>query len=380
MKIRKILFWLHLILGCSAALFVFIMSITGVALTYERQMIKLAERSDYIKPENEASKPLSLDKLTAIAQRLPAKKAPAMTLINERGAPVIVKEGRKTLAYLNPYTGEKMVEPGKGTKVFFKKLRAFHRWLTLDGKFSEAGRWVNGIANLIFFILLLTGLYLWLPNRFKAKAFKQKLTLTSKHNSVKARDYNWHNVFGFYMAPILFVVIATAFFFSFKWPGQTLKDYLSTDASKISQGQVLSEQALNNQLSHQQVFELVTAEYSNWQTIRLSLADLNKDIQVFQVDNGNGGEPQKRLSVAINSLLGEIVDQQSFQQLSTYRQARSYIRFLHTGEALGLVGQTLAGIASLLACLLVYTGVMLSWRRWQASKAAKQAKLVAAQS
>ena len=371
MKIRKTLFWLHLILGCSAALFVFIMSITGVALTYERQMIKFAERVDYIKPENEVSHPLSLDKLTAIAQRLPAKKTPAITLINEVGAPVIVKEGRKTLAYLNPYTGEKIAEPGKGTKIFLKKLRAFHRWLTLDGKFSETGRWVNGIANLIFFILLLTGLYLWLPKRFKAKAFKQKLTLTSKHNSVKARDYNWHNVFGFYMAPILFVVIATAFFFSFKWPGQTLKEYVSTDGSKISQGQVLSGQALNNQLSRQQVLELVTAEYSNWQTIRLSLTELDKDIQVFQVDNGNGGEPQKRLSVAINSLSGEIVDRQSFEQLSAYRQARSYIRFLHTGEAFGLVGQTLAGIASLLACLLVYTGVMLSWRRWQASKAAR---------
>jgi len=369
MNIKKILFWLHLILGCSAALFIFVMSITGVALTYERQLIKAAERVDFAHPVSATTSTISLDKVVLIVQQFSTKKVPSITLSNEVGAPVIIKEGRKTLAYLNPYTGIETAEPGKGTKILLKKLRAFHRWLTLDGKFSETGRWVNGIANIIFFVLLLTGLYLWLPKRFKARAFKQKLTISSKHSTVKARDYQWHNIFGFYMAPILIVVIGTAFFFSFKWPGETLKSYLSTQSSALTKAQPLSERESQEVLSQQTLLTHLQVEFPKWQTIRLPLPQINNDIQTYQVDQGNGGEPQKKLSVVVDTLTGDIIEQQSFEQLSAYRQARSYIRFLHTGEAFGLVGQTLAGIASLLACLLVYTGIMLSWRRWQASRA-----------
>ena len=146
MNIRKTFFWLHLIIGCSAAIFIFLMSITGVALTYERQMIKSAERSDYpSKPEN-INQPLPLSEILVIAQGYETKKTPQIVIENRPNAPVIIKDGRKKVAYLNPYTGKEMAVPGQGTKTFLRKLRAFHRWLTLDGKFSENGRWVNGIS------------------------------------------------------------------------------------------------------------------------------------------------------------------------------------------------------------------------------------------
>jgi uncharacterized iron-regulated membrane protein len=39
------------------------------------------------------------------------------------------------------------------------------------------------------------------------------------------------------------------------------------------------------------------------------------------------------------------------------------MRFTHTGEVLGFWGQTLAGLVSLGAAVLVYTGLLLSLRR-----------------
>jgi uncharacterized iron-regulated membrane protein len=83
---------------------------------------------------------------------------------------------------------------------------------------------------------------------------------------------------------------------------------------------------------------------------------------------GNGGEPQKRISILIDASTGAMIQQQRFEQLSTYSKLRSYIRFLHTGEVFGPFGQTMAGLASLFACLLVYTGAMLSWKRWKNRK------------
>lgn len=365
MNIRKLFFWLHLILGCSAAIFVFLMSVTGVALTYERQMIKSAEQADYPKASTSYEQRLPITNFVELAKGYPTKKAPQIVLLNEESAPIMVKDGRKTVAYLNPFTGAEIAKLGDETKNFFSKLRAFHRWLTLDGKFSDMGRLVNGVANLFFVVLILSGLYLWLPKRFKYRAFKQKLTLSNDHSTTKARNYQWHNVFGIYMAPILFVIAFTAIFFSFKWPGELLKANVSAQSISLPKPVETTQEVLSidNQISK------LVQQFPQWQTISFDLSEKATNLQHFSVDNGNGGEPQKRISVAVDTLTGDIVEQQGFEQLSEYRKARSYIRFLHTGEAFGLLGQTLAGLASLLACLLVYTGVMLSWNRWKNSQA-----------
>jgi len=215
MSIRKTLFWLHLIIGCSAAIFIFLMSITGVALTYERQMIQMAERSDYPVPAKIFSPKLPMSEILAIAKTYPTKKTAQIVIENQPNAPIVVKDGRKKVAYLNPYNGEEISIPGQGTKLFLAKLRAFHRWLTFDGKFSETGRWVNGIANVIFAVLIISGLYLWLPKRLNKRSIKQRLVLSGNYANKTARNSQWHNVFGFYMAPVLFVIVVTAFFFSF---------------------------------------------------------------------------------------------------------------------------------------------------------------------
>ena len=44
------------------------------------------------------------------------------------------------------------------------------------------------------------------------------------------------------------------------------------------------------------------------------------------------------------------------------------MRGLHTGEALGFAGQTVAGLASLGGCFLVWTGFAMAWRRFRYRK------------
>ena len=44
MTIRSLLFWPHLVAGVLAGLVILLMSVTGVLLTYERQMIAWSDR------------------------------------------------------------------------------------------------------------------------------------------------------------------------------------------------------------------------------------------------------------------------------------------------------------------------------------------------
>jgi len=45
MPLRKLVFWLHLLAGLFVGIVVLVMSITGVLLTYELQIIQWAERT-----------------------------------------------------------------------------------------------------------------------------------------------------------------------------------------------------------------------------------------------------------------------------------------------------------------------------------------------
>jgi uncharacterized iron-regulated membrane protein len=69
-------------------------------------------------------------------------------------------------------------------------------------------------------------------------------------------------------------------------------------------------------------------------------------------------------TLSLNPFTGESLKTEGFSDLSPGRQIRGWMRFLHTGEALGLGGQLFAGLASLGGCFLVYTGFALAWRRF----------------
>lgn len=47
MNLRKAIFWIHLILGVLAGLIVLLMSLTGVALTYQKQITSWADKRAY---------------------------------------------------------------------------------------------------------------------------------------------------------------------------------------------------------------------------------------------------------------------------------------------------------------------------------------------
>src|SRR5687768_18536186 len=55
MPLRTTFFWLHLTAGLVAGIIVLVMSITGVALTYERQLIKWSDRECKSTPNSSAT-------------------------------------------------------------------------------------------------------------------------------------------------------------------------------------------------------------------------------------------------------------------------------------------------------------------------------------
>ena len=84
---------------------------------------------------------------------------------------------------------------------------------------------------------------------------------------------------------------------------------------------------------------------------------------VFTIDTGDGGQPQKRATLTLDRATAATIRWETFADNNAGRRLRSWSRFVHTGEAFGVAGQTLAGVGSLGGVVLVWTGIALALRR-----------------
>ena len=161
---------------------------------------------------------LTLEELVEAAKlRRPEFTPTTIVLRNEPDAPVVLSAGRSGSLLVDPYSGD-VADPGaQGLRSFFSAVTGWHRWFNATGENRAAARAITGASNLAFLFLILSGIYLWLPRIWKWAAFKAHLLFNAKATTAKARDFNWHHVFGIWSAIPLAVVVATATVFSYPW-------------------------------------------------------------------------------------------------------------------------------------------------------------------
>ena len=105
----------------------------------------------------------------------------------------------------------------------------WHRWLGTEGETRATARSITGAYNLAFLWLAVTGVYLWWPRSWRWRALKPSLLFNARLRG-KARDWNWHNVIGFWCSTVLIVLTVTASVMSSPWDNDLL--YTRTAASR----------------------------------------------------------------------------------------------------------------------------------------------------
>lgn len=92
---------------------------------------------------------------------------------------------------------------------FMSATRAWHRWIAVEGEGRPIARAITGWSNAIFLFIVASGFYLWFPRKWTWQHVRT-VTLFGGKVRGKARDFNWHNVIGFWSAVPLFIVVLTA--------------------------------------------------------------------------------------------------------------------------------------------------------------------------
>ncbi len=378
---RKTIFWIHLSAGVLASIVVLTMSVTGVLLTYERQMKRWAAESNYV-PAAEQGERLSLDALLNLQQLARRDLTPTTAIVtNNPGAPVVLRAGRLGGIELNPYDGSEMHTEATGLSNFFGVVTRFHRWFNIEGDNRAIARQVTGVSNVIFLFLVLSGMYLWLPALWQATLFKARLWLRTNYPNAKVRDFHWHHIFGIWMAIPLIAVVYSGMVMSYPWAANFMYRVFGAEvpvqqqaAGPTSNG-VPQAAAIAGSVAAvaagpqwKSMDELIVAALADdasagWKRFTLTLPPAAAHQVQIEIDHGNGAQAQLRHTLSLDRATGTIVGRRGFADQPEAQRLRGIARFLHTGEVLGFWGQTIAGLASLAGVLLVWTGLALAWRR-----------------
>lgn len=372
-RLRKAIFWCHLPVGVIAGVVILIMCVTGVLLAYEKQITLWADTRNYQSvPPSESARYLPVDTLIANARNHRGAAPASIILRSNLSAPAEIGFGRDSSPlFLNPYSGQVLGDGSQRVRSFFRSMTEWHRWLGAKGDNRNVARAITGACNLGFLFLVMSGFYLWWPRNWKLNSLRSVMWFR-RRLSARARDFNWHNVIGFWSAAPLFIVVLSAVVISYTWAGNLVYRVVG-ETPPASRANQPAQNGGSNRESNKETgasanfdaaFVRAEQQVGDWQSISLQLPASASAPLTFNIDRGTGGQPQKRAQLVLDRATGEVVRWEPFSSYTRGRQLRSVLRFAHTGEVLGIAGQTIAGAVSLGGAVLVVTGLGLALRRF----------------
>ena len=379
-KFRKVIFWLHLICGSLAGIAIFIMCASGAILSFEKNILEFAESDmrNVVPPTGGTRLPFSELTQRLLEQR-PNLKPTAVLVESSPSRAVIYSLGREGQIFVNPYSGEITGEGLRGLRAVFSKAEDAHRWLALGGSGRAVGKTINDAANFVFLILAITGVYIWMPRQLNWRHARPNVWFRRGLKG-KGRDFNWHNVIGFWMSLVLIVLTLTGVVISYQWAGNLVYT-LTGNQPPTQQGppgsvpqNVQIDQPFSFPANIDELWHTASNQSPGWKLISLRLP-ISKDA-VFTIDDGKSLNIFGRSTLTLDTATTAVNKWEPYEQQNSGRKLRSWIRFTHTGESFGIIGQLIGFLACIGGAFLVYTGLSLALRRlrnWLKRQATRRA-------
>jgi uncharacterized iron-regulated membrane protein len=313
----------------------------------------------------------------------------SVTLRADPKAPAAFGFGREGTLCVDPYSGAVLGEGSQGARRFFRGVTDWHRWLSASGDSRAMGKAVTGASNLAFLFIVTSGPFLWWPRKWTASQVRS-VSFFEGGLVGRARDFNWHNVFGLWSFVPLFFIVLSAASISYPWANDLAYRLTGSELPKRGGGPgsggparpsegrpspgrpgeggaKAGSEAAPAAVSLEGLDRLwarAESQVAGWQTLSLRLPTSADGPWSFSIDTSTGARrPDTRSQLTLDPKTAEVVRFEPYEKQSAGRKAVGWMRFIHTGEAFGLLGQTVAGLASAGGGFLVYTGLALSLRR-----------------
>ena len=359
---KKNIGFLHLWLGLSSGLIVFIVALTGSILVFEDE-IDAFVNPEFYQVSNIGTKKLPVDVYVhAIEKKYKITQLDRIQTYEDPQRTVIVSgpdaDKIDQIFSVDPYTGNILARVSEKSR-FFSVVLDLHRHLIL----GEVGKFITGCSCLIFVFMLISGIVLWWPK--KIKNLKQRLTVKWSA-SFKRVNWDFHSVFGFYAFSILLIISLTGLTWSFKWFESGI--YLLTDGTaKKPSAKVENPTKIDPKVDktyfYQNMFSKTDSiyKYKGDTQIRIPSDTINS-IMVIKL-NLEKSIPNISSIAYFDKYTGELLKIKPYESFSRGDKVRRLIYPIHTGSIFGYPTKILAFLVCLFAVTLPITGFLIWWGR-----------------
>ncbi|HEY9046697.1 MAG TPA: PepSY-associated TM helix domain-containing protein [Ohtaekwangia sp.] len=364
MTFKKVIGKLHLWLGLTSGLVVFIIAVTGCIYAFQVEIQDMTQPYRFVEIQDKAVLPPS--QLKAIAEyELPGKKIHAV-LYDKPGksAQVIFYSFESEyyyFVYLNPYTGEVLKVKDENAD-FFRIVLMGHFYLWLP---PSIGQPVVASATLIFVAMLISGIILWWPKN--QAAAKQRFSIKWSARW-RRKNYDLHNVLGFYATWIAIILATTGLVWGFQWfakgfytlaGGEKSLLYIepTSDTAAIAQAGMPAIDRIWLQMKSQHPeAEILEVHIPETKTSPIAVT-VNADARTYWQSDYRFFDQYTLKELSVDHIYGRLGDAAGADKLLRMNYD------IHVGAILGLPGKILAFMASLLCASLPVTGVCIWWGR-----------------
>lgn len=366
-KKKNLRYWigqLHLWLGFTSGIIVFILAVTGCIYAFQEEIKNLTQPYRYVEAQN--APVLLPSRFKAIAEKeLPGKHIHAIIYTKPGNAAQVAFYNLDPeyyyLVYLNPYSGEVLKVKDENAD-FFRWVLMGHFYLWLP---PEIGQPVVASATLVFLVMLITGLVLWWPKN--KKAAKPRFTIKWSARW-RRKNYDLHNVLGFYATWIAIILAVTGLVFGFQWFANGL--YTLTGGEKsIVYAEPASDttKVLHGKMpAYDQLYLRMRAENPRAKIMEVHVPETSASALEVSINPDDGTYWQADYRYFDQYTLEEISVDHIYGRSENASIADNLIRMnydIHTGAVIGLPGKILAFFASLICASLPVTGFYIWWGR-----------------
>src|SRR5687768_17259211 len=345
------------------------MSVTGVLLAFEPQIVDWAERALWraAVPADARRRPLA-EVVAAAEARQEGERATTVALRSAPDSSVRVGFGRDGVWFMSPYTGE-AIGPGSRTHDVMHVIEDWHRWLGS----RDVGRPITGAVNLAFLGLAMSGLYLWWPRTWSRAAVRAVGVFDVRLRG-RARDFNWHNSTGLWCAPVLVVLTLTGVVMSYQWANDLLYHLTGNEppAPARAPGPRAGRPSNSGHIDLDALYTRAAGQSPSWVMVSLRLPQRPGGHVTAFIQEPSTWNPRPRSVLTLDARTAAVVRWEPFAEANAGRKLRALARVLHTGEVGGVRGQIVAGLATAGGAVLVWTGLSLAWRRCRAWSARRR--------
>ncbi|MEH0154424.1 PepSY-associated TM helix domain-containing protein [Limibacter armeniacum] len=212
---RQVFRLIHLFIGLTSGLIVFIEAVTGAIWVFNEEISSLLKED--ITVEMKDAPKLSPTEAVAFAKNeLPNRAVHGILYSNEaKPIEVIFYEAEPEFyysIYLDPYSG-KVIDRKNHKDSFFSFVLDGHLHLWLPPKIGTP---IVSYGTLLFLFSIITGIVLWWPKNRKGR--RQRLKLDWKPSTRwRRKNFDLHTVLGFYVSALALVFAITGLVMALNW-------------------------------------------------------------------------------------------------------------------------------------------------------------------